>query len=386
MRETGKYVVVSTVGEPVKAFIPNSLPPSPPIQISNGLRDALDQALLELGRLDGITAILPDTSLFLYMYIRKEAVLSSQIEGTQSSLSDLLLFEMEGAPGAPIKDVREVSNYIGAMEYGLKRLNEGFPLCNRLLCEIHQRLLAEGRGGDKTPGEFRRSQNWIGGTRPGNARFVPAPPERVSDCMGDLENFLNDQPERTPTILKAALAHVQFETIHPFLDGNGRLGRLLIALLMCHEKVLREPMLYLSLHFKQRRQEYYELLQKVRTEGDWETWFAFFVDAIRETAQQAVTTANRLSNLVREDRERVRSLGRPSGSACRVLDAMVQRPVISIPVACKTTGLVPHTVGKGLQEMMKLGIVTELTGQKRNRLFCYDRYLKVLSEGTEPLR
>lgn len=195
----------------------------------------------------------------------------------------------------------------------------------------------------------------------------------------------HDQPNRTPTLLKAALAHVQFETIHPFLDGNGRLGRLLIALLMCHEKVLHEPMLYLSLHFKQRRQEYYDLLQKVRTDGDWETWCEFFVDAISETAKQAVTTANRLSNLVREDRERVRGLGRIAGSAYRVMDALVQHPVISIPAACKLTGLVPHTVDKGLQAMRGLGLVTELTGQKRNRMFCYDRYLKVLSEGTEPL-
>ncbi len=301
----------------------------PPLEIGSDLRNAMDQALLELGRLDGITAILPDTHLFLYMYVRKEAVLSSQIEGTQSSLSDLLLFEMEGAPGVPMGDVQEVSNYVGAMEHGLERLKGGFPLCNRLLCEVHGKLLSKGRGADKTPGEFRRSQNWLGGTRPGNARFVPPPPDQVHVCMDALERSLNDQPERMPALLKAALTHVQFETMHPFLDGNGRLGRLLITLLMCHEGVLHEPMLYLSLYFKQHRDDYYNLLQRVRTEGDWEAWLAFFVEAVRSTAQQAVVTANRLSTLIREDREKLNSIGRLAGSALRVLDVLAQKPVVS---------------------------------------------------------
>lgn len=385
MRETGSYVVISTAGEEARAFVPHPLPPEPPLHVSAGLRDSMDHALLEMGRLDGMTVILPDTHLFLYMYIRKEAVLSSQIEGTQSSLSDLLLFEVEGAPGAPIEDVREVSNYIAAMEHGLTRLREGLPLCNRLLREVHERLLAKGRGEDKTPGEFRRTQNWIGGSRPGNARFVPPPPERLNDCMGDLERFLNDQPERTPALLKAALAHAQFETIHPFLDGNGRLGRLLTTLLLCHEKVLQEPMLYLSLFFKQHRQEYYNLLQRVRTEGDWEGWVAFFVEAIQETAQEAVSTAHRLAAMVREDREKAHNLGRVAGSALRVMDVLVQRPLLSIPAACKATGMSPHTVNKVVLALEERGLVKELTGQKRNRLFCYDRYLQVLAEGTEVL-
>jgi len=378
-------MAISTVGETAKAFIPNPLPPDPQVQISPELRSSMDQALLELGRLDGMTTVLPDTGLFLYMYVRKEAVLSSQIEGTQSSLSDLLLFEMDGAPGAPIEDVREVSNYIAAMEHGLRRLREGFPLCNRLLCEVHGVLLAHGRGSDKTPGEFRRSQNWIGGTRLGNARFIPPPPDRVPECMGDLEKFLNDRSTLTPTLLKAALAHVQFETIHPFLDGNGRLGRLLITLLMCHEQILREPMLYLSLHFKQHRQEYYDLLQTVRKEGDWEGWTSFFVEATRDAARQAVSTANRLSAIVREDRDRIRPLGRVAGSALQVLDVLVQKPVLSIPSACTATGLTHHTVAKVMNALIGAGLVRELTGQKRNRVFSYDRYLKVLSEGTEPL-
>ena len=384
-QQTGDYVESATTGEKVKAFVPRALPPAPPLDLTGPVRDALDQAHMELGRLDGITSILPDTSLFLYMYIRKEAVLSSQIEGTQSSLSDLLLFENDAAPGVPVSDVQEVSNYVAAMEHGLKRLREGFPLCNRLICEIHEKLLAKGRGSEKQPGEFRRSQNWIGGTRPGNARFVPPPPDRLAECLGAFEKFLNDEPERTPTLIKAALSHVQFETIHPFLDGNGRLGRLLITLLFCHEKIMREPLLYLSLYFKQNRQTYYELLQQVRTDGDWESWLAFFVDAMRETARQAVSTASRLSEMIRQDRERIRVLKKLAGSSLRVLDAMARKPLVTVAQINQETGIVSSSVSNALAAMAEIGLIKEITGQKRNRLFCYDRYLKILSEGTEPL-
>lgn len=383
--KTGEYVVISTVDEKVKAFVPQPLPPFPPLEISGSLRDSLNKAYLEIGRLDGISAILPDAGLFLYMYIRKEALLSSQIEGTQSSLSDLLLFEMDGAPGVPLDDVREVSNYVAAMEYGLRRLRDGFPLCNRLICEIHEKLLSKGRGSDKHPGEFRKSQNWIGGTRPGNARFVPPPPERLADCLSEFEKFLNDEPERMPAFIKAAMAHVQFETIHPFLDGNGRLGRLLITLMLCHEKVMGEPLLYLSLYFKQHRQSYYDLLQQVRTDGDWEAWMEFFMEAIRDTARQAVTTANRLTAIIREDRERIQSMKRLTGSALRVLEVMMKTPVVTVSRVSEVTTIVPSSVSNVLKAMTGMGLVKELTGQKRNRLFCYDRYLKVLSEGTEPL-
>ena len=330
-----------------------------------------------------MSAVLPDTSLFLYMYIRKEAVLSSQIEGTQSSLSDLLLFEMDLVPGIPVDDVREVSCYVDAMEHGLKRLRSGFPLCHRLICEIHEKLLAKGRGADKKPGEIRTSQNWIGGTRPGNARFVPPPPARLGDCLSDLEKFLNDKPRRTPTLLKAAFSHCQFESIHPFLDGNGRLGRLLITLLLCHEKVLREPLLYVSLYFKQHRQTYYELLQRVREEGDWEVWVEFFVTAIRDTARQAVETARVLSEMIRTDGQVVQSLGRISKSAGRVFDLFTKRPILTLPAIGKHTGLVPNTVGSVVRALESAGLVREITGGKRNRIFCYDRYLRQLSEGTE---
>lgn len=284
-RETqGKYVTITTVGEKAQAFVPSALPPNPPIEWSPELRGKFDQALLALGRLDSVSTLLPDTSLFLYMYVRQEAVLSSMIEGTQSSLSDLLMFELNQEPGVPLDDVREVSNYVAALDYGLQLLREGLPLSLRLFREVHGVLLDNGRGSNQTPGEFRRSQNWIGGTRPGNAAFVPPPPAEVLECMSKLELFLHDQPESTPVLLKAALAHVQIETIHPFLDGNGRLGRLLITLLLCEEKVLKEPMLYLSLYFKTHRQYYYELLNNVRLTGDWEAWLDFLLK--RSLSQQ----------------------------------------------------------------------------------------------------
>jgi Fic family protein len=385
-KATGDYIVSSYGGEKVRAFVPRPLPPVPPLEVFPDLRELVDQAILELGRLDGIASVLPDTALFLYTYVRKEAVLSSQIEGTQSSLSDLLLFEVEGAPGAPIEDVREVSSYVSAMEHGLKRLRGGFPLCNRLLCEMHSRLLAKGRGSDKSPGEFRKSQNWIGGARPGTAAFVPPPPGKVADCMAHLEKYVNDQPERAPAIFKAALAHAQFETIHPFLDGNGRLGRLLITLILCHDKVLSEPMLYLSLYFKRNRRDYYDLLGQIRTDGDWEVWVTFFLEAVRSSASEAVRTANTLSSLVRKDRDGVRAMGRVAGSALQVLDLLVCRPVVSVPVVCAETGLAPNTVAKVMTRLGEAGLVIEVTGKRRNRVFSYHRYLRVLNEGTEPSR
>src|SRR5262245_19622826 len=299
---TGRFHRTTTAGETVQAFVPNPLPPAPPLALDGTLQNALEQALLSLGRLDSVTALLPDPDLFLYSYVRKEAVLSSQIEGTQSSLSDLLLFEMKGAPGAPIDDVREVSNHVAAVSHGVKRLRGGFPLSNRLLREIHGVLLSHGRGADKDPGHFRRSQNWIGGKRPGTALFVPPPHGEVEDCMASLERFLHDDRPGIPVLLKAGMAHVQFETIHPFLDGNGRVGRLLITFILCNAEVLREPILYLSLYFKQRRDEYYRLLEEVRRTGDWEAWLMFFLDGVQQTADGAVATARRLVNLFHKDR------------------------------------------------------------------------------------
>ncbi|MCC6733164.1 MAG: Fic family protein [Candidatus Omnitrophica bacterium] len=379
----GRYVTILTVGEKAQAFVPAPLPPRPPIDWTPELRSKFDQALLALGRLDSVSTLLPDTSLFLYMYVRKEAVLSSMIEGTQSSLSDLLLFELDQEPGVPLDDVREVSNYVAALDHGLRLLEEGLPLSLRLFREIHGVLLTKGRGSDQTPGEFRRSQNWIGGTRPGNAAFVPPPAEEVLECMSKLELFLHDQPEPTPVLFKAALAHVQFETIHPFLDGNGRLGRLLIVLLLCEQKVLREPMLYLSLYFKMHRQYYYELLNNVRITGDWEAWLDFFAEAVIVTATQAVETAQQLLDMSNQDRDKISGLGRAATSTLQVHRALMEHPIATSGLLVEKTGITPATVNKALGHLEQLSIVKELTAQKRNRLFSYAGYIEIMSRGTE---
>jgi len=379
----GRYVTISTVGEKAQAFVPAPLPPRPPIDWTPELGSKFDQALLALGRLDSVSTLLPDTSLFLYMYVRKEAVLSSMIEGTQSSLSDLLLFELDHEPGVPLDNVREVSNYVAALDHGLRLLEEGLPLSLRLFREIHGVLLTKGRGSNQTPGEFRRSQNWIGGTRPGNAAFVPPPAEEVLESMSKLELFLHDQPESTPVLLKAALAHVQFETIHPFLDGNGRLGRLLITLLLCEQKVLREPMLYLSLYFKTHRQYYYALLNNVRLTGDWEAWLEFFAEAVIVTATQAVETAQQLLDLSNQDRNKISGLGRAATSTLHVHRALMEHPIATSNWLVEKTGITPATVNKTLGHLEQLGIVKELTAQKRNRLFSYASYIEIMNRDTE---
>lgn len=379
----GEYETTATCGEQVRVFLPAPLPPAPPIEWSHTLRGKFDEALLALGRLDSVSLLLPDVSLFLYTYIRKEAVLSSMIEGTQSSLSDLLLFEMEEQPGVPLDDVQEVSNCVAALEHGLTRLREGFPLSLRLIREMHELLLSRGRGANKTPGEFHTNQNWIGGSRPGNAVFVPPPPNHVMRCMGDLENFLHDKSAPTPLLLKTALAHVQFETIHPFLDGNGRIGRLLITLLLAEGGALREPMLYLSLYFKTHRQAYYDLLNRVRLEGDWELWLDFFADAVITTAGQAVETVQRLEKLARTDREQIQQLRRAAGSALRVHHELLCRPIATTQAIAKRVGLSHVTVNKSLEHLRRLDIIRELTGQRRNRIFAYTQYINILNEGTD---
>lgn len=346
------------------------------------LQELNEKASLALGRLDGLTTVLPDPNLFLYTYVRKEAVFSSQIEGTQSTLSDLLLFEIEAAPGSPLEDVKEVSNYVAAMNHGLKRLKE-LPLTSRLLKEIHEVLLAQGRGSNKEPGEYRRSQNWIGGTRPGNAIFVPPPPDLILECLGSLDKFLNDEPVKTPLLMKAGMAHVQFETIHPFLDGNGRLGRLLITFLLCAEGALREPLLYLSLYFKKNRDRYYSLLQDVRLNGDWESWLKFFLAGVRETSDQAAETARNLLKLASTDEHRVQAIGRGAGSALRVHHFLQRKPISSIASISDALKLSVPTVTTALRQMEKLNIAREVTGQRRNRFFAYDAYLKMLGE--EPI-
>ena len=384
---TGRHHVTAAANERIEAFVPMPLPPDPPLALDGTLQQALERALLALGRLDSISTLLPAPELFIYSYVRKEALFSSQIEGTQSSLSDLLRYELEQAPGLPRNDldVVEVSNYVAALDHGIARLREDFPLSNRLIREIHGVLLARGRGSDKAPGEFRRSQNWIGGTRPGNARFVPPPHTAVPDCMAEIERFLHADDDGLPLLVRAGLAHVQFETIHPFLDGNGRVGRLLITFLLCHRGALREPLLYLSLYFKQNRAAYYELLDRVRREGDWEAWLEFFFEGVWQVATEAVVAAERLEAMFRKDRATIEAAGRRAGSALRVHEALMARPIQSLASAAEATGLSFSGASAAMRLLVDLGIGRELTGKPRDRLFAYDRYLADLAEGTEPI-
>jgi Fic family protein len=380
----GRYVTVSTAGgERCRAFIPNPLPPVPALQFDPDLEDKYEKALLALGNLQGISSLLPDSDLFIYYYIRKEAVLSSQIEGTQSSLDELLLYESKDPPGIPPDEVREYINYLKALDHGLERFKSGFPMSLRLMREVHGVLLEKGRGSGKDPGEFRRSQNWIGGNRPGNAVFVPPPHENVMELMGRLESFLHNKPRKTPTLIKAALTHAQFETIHPFLDGNGRAGRLLIALLLHYEGILTAPLLYLSLYFKRNRERYYELLQSVRITGDFEAWLRFFLVGVKETSDQAVATAHGLTALFEGDRDRIKALGKAANSALRVHHELQRQPIITMPLAAERTGLSLPTVSAMLNRLIELGIIRELKKVGKKRFFTYHRYLDILREGTE---
>jgi Fic family protein len=386
-RTTGHYVPGSLAGSRYKAFIPDPLPPQPPLDFSDpGLIARKERADQALGRLDGITTMLPDPGLFLYQYVRKEALLSSQIEGTQSSLSDLLLFELDEAPGVPIDDVEEVSNYVAALKHALRRMREdGFPLSLRLIRETHAVLLQGGRGANKHPGEFRKGQVWLGGPSPALAHFVPPPPEALDEALAALEKFLHEPAGQMPPLVKAALAHVQFETIHPFSDGNGRLGRLMIALILCNEGVLREPSLYLSLYFKRRRADYYDMLNGVRVRGDWEGWLGFFLDGVAETAQQAVDTAQRLLALMAQDRARIATLGKRAGNVGLVYDQFARRVILTVSQASPDIALSLPTIRTAVSALQDLGIVNELTGQQRHRVFAYQQYLDILSEGAQPL-
>lgn len=382
-RQTGEYRTTTTVGEQVRSFIPRPLPPDPPVDLLD-LYPLLDRANQALGRLDGSIAVLPDPGLFLYFYVRKEAVVSSQIEGTQSTLSDLLLFENGLEASTSINDLKETSNYVAAMEYGLRRLKEGFPVSLRLLREIHGVLLKAGRGADKTPGEFRSSQNWIGGTRPGNALFVPPPPEALMECLDPFEHYLYD--DKLPMLIKLGLVHAQFETIHPFLDGNGRLGRLLLTLLLCESEVLREPMLYLSLYLKANRDRYYELLQKVRIDGAWEDWLKFFLEGITQTANQACETAANILKLYHEDSERIHALGKAAGTATQVHIYMQANPISSIRAIASAIAKTVPAVTSALEKLQKLGVVREITGRRRSRVFAYGGCIDLIGAGTDPLR
>ncbi len=344
----------------------------------------LERAGIALGRLDGIGRLLPGPESLLYSYIKKEAVLSSQIEGTQSSLTDLLLHESDSAPGAPLDDVREVSNYISALQHGLERLPT-LPLSLRLLREVHEKLVADTRGGEKSPGEFRSSQNWIGGTRPGNAFFVPPPPREVLPALGALEKFLHSR--ELPALVRSGLAHAQFETIHPFLDGNGRVGRMLITLALVDEGVLSKPWLYMSLYFKRNRTAYYDYLQRVRTHGDWESWLEFFLEGVAEVAEDASQKLASLQALFNADRERVqRGRGDSIYSRAAVLnnlnvfEHLRTKLVTTISEVTQACGLSKPTAARVLAEFEELGLAREITGARRNRVYLYDGYFQLLNE------
>lgn len=376
---TGRFEVSAFQGEQVRAFVPNPLPPVPPIEWTAARQRLLEDADAALAKLDGAALHLPEIGHFLYAYVRKEAVLSSQIEGTQSTLSDLMLFELDDLQ-APVDDVREVSSYVAAMEHGFERLKGGFPLSGRLIREMHEKLMTRGRGREQNPGEYRRSQNWIGGQRPGQAHYVPPPPHEVARCMAELDRFIHAEDDM-PTLVRAALAHVQFESIHPFLDGNGRIGRLAIALILQQSGRLSRPLLYLSLYLKTNRAEYYRLLDRVRAEGDWEAWVDFFLRGVAATAQAAAQTALRLTSCYQEDLGRIRGLGRAGGQAARALGHFRERPLGDIKRVAVALGVTFPTAAKAVQVLVDNGVLRENTGKRRRRVFIYQRYLDILNQG-----
>ena len=364
-----------------RAFIPAALPPVPTIRLEGELQSLLSLADRALGRLDGSIITLPNPDLFVFMYVRKEAVLSSQIEGTQSSLQDLLAAEAHIlSPDSP-KDVDEVVNYVAAMNYGLDRLRE-LPLSIRLIKEIHERLLQGVRGARLTPGELRRSQNWIGpgGCTLNEATFVPPPPHEVPGALGALESFLHSDND-LPKLIQIGLVHVQFETIHPFLDGNGRIGRLLITFLLCQQEILLKPVLYLSHFFKQHRAEYYEHLQAIRSHGHWEQWLAFFLRGIASVSREATETARRILALREDHRAAVTThLGRAAGNGHRVLESLYQRPIVSVAEVQALTGTTFTAANSLVSRLVKLDILQEATGYKRNRVFRYQPYIAIFGD------
>lgn len=382
-RRMGNYSIQKMAGEPFKAYIPPELPLQPLLDLTM-LYPYLEKATLALAQLNAMVKSIPNISLFIYMYVRKEALLSSQIEGRQSSFSDLMLFEHQQKPEVSQADVEEVSNYVKAMLYGLDRLKADFPLSLRLLREIHSVLLAGGRGATQLPGEFRRSQNWVGGTRPGNALYVPPPVEALDQCLSNFEKFLHD--DTLPLLIKAGIAHVQFESIHPFLDGNGRLGRLLITLLLCNHRVLDEPILYLSLYLKQNRKVYYDLLQEVRTQGTWETWLEFFLQGICASAKQALQTAIDINHLFARDLEKITTIGRARFSCEQALDYLKKLPQVSVPLLAKELNMTAPTARQALNTLVSLGILKETSGKKRDKIYVYHKYLTLLEEGAQPFK
>lgn len=380
---TGTHRVTRTADEEVRAFVPHPLPPAdPPLTVDQELQRRLNNAQAGLSRLAVAADLVPNAQWFLYSFVRKEALITSQIEGTQATLQDVLISEAGESPQHP-DDVQDVCNYLAALQYARHELArpKGLPLSIRLLCEAHKRLMKGGRGGEKQPGQIRRSQNWIGGTRPGNAHFVPPPPEVVPEALAALEKWIH-QPDDLPPLIRMALAHAQFETIHPFLDGNGRIGRLLITLLVEHWKLLPVPLLYLSVAFKRHRQEYYRALTEVRADGNWEGWTGFFLDCVAEAAEDAVSTARQLFNRISLDRATLVKAPQATVPAIRLFDLLLANPVITLPRAVTLLTISKPTVIKALAALTQLGILQETTGKQRDRVYAYHQYLQILKQDT----
>jgi Fic family protein len=383
-RSTGRYERTVAGGDVVDAFLPDPLPPmNPPLAIEGLLADRLRSAEHALGRLELAGEMVPSVDWFLYAFVRKEAVISSQIEGTQATLVDLLQFEAEEAT-TPTPDVVEVCNYLEALTYARQQLADesGLPLSMRVLNETHRRLMQGVRGANKQPGEVRRSQNWLGGSRPGNAVYVPPPPHVLGELLGNMEKFIH-APSELPPLVRAGLLHVQFETIHPYLDGNGRIGRLLVALLLEHWRLLSQPLLYLSLFFKRHREEYYRRLGAVRTDGDWEGWLDFFFDGVATIAEEAVTAARELFALVAADRARVLARPMTSVAAARLFEALPRHPIVTVAAVMALLDTSKPTAGRAVDTLVEAGVLKETTGKKRDRSFVYDAYLERLRVGTE---
>ncbi len=389
VRQTGRYERSTIAGEAISAFVPFPLPPSVPIALDGDAQVALLAAEQALARLDLAGDIVPSLDWFIYAFVRKEAVLSSQIEGTQATLVDLLAFEARAAADgeghtAPTADVEDVTNYLTALEYARAQLADahGLPLSVRLLNETHRRLMSGARGAEKLPGEVRRSQNWIGGRRPGNAVFVPPPPQLLPELLADFERYLHAD-DTTPPLIRAALLHVQFETIHPYLDGNGRIGRLLVTLLLEHWKLLGAPLLYLSLYFKRDRMEYYRRLSAVRTDGDWEGWVSYFLDGVTTIADEAVDAARRLFSLINQDRARLIQTDGISVATLRMFEQLPRHPIVTVASVMTRTAVTKPTAGKVVDQLVAAGVLRETTGRQRDREFVYEGYLGVLRAGTE---
>ena len=386
MRRTGSYRITVFGEEKVRAFVPFPLPPqNPRLKLTEKLERLNNEAMAALDRLAISGNMVPSANWFLYGFARKEAVISSQIEGTQATLEDVVTYEATRQTDR-LADVEEVCNYVKALDLARSEMakKKGLPLCMRLLCKVHARLMRGARGAEKRPGEIRASQNWIGGTRPGNARFVPPPADDVPAALARLEKWIHSK-DPLPPLIKAGLAHVQFETIHPFLDGNGRVGRLLIALLVEHWGVLSSPLLYLSLAFKRQRDEYYRLLSRVRTHGDWEAWAAFFLACVSESANDGVETARRLFALVNADRHKVANYSRSTMPAIRLFDLLPEHPMIVLPGAIKLLKTTKPTAAKAIDALVRTGVLAEVTGKRRDRVYAYRAYLKVLDENTAAL-